>query len=66
MLDEPVKEFERRYHGVDWGWYLDLWAFNCTGGDPLNENIQAVQPLEGFLMVPCMVLLGLLDLVRKH
>ncbi len=29
--EKIIKEQERRYHGVDWGWYPDPWAFNTCG-----------------------------------
>ena len=28
---------ERRYHGVDWGWYPDPWAFNSCGYDAARK-----------------------------
>lgn len=28
ITDEEIKEFDRIYNGVDWGWYPDPWAFN--------------------------------------
>ena len=26
--DDEILTFDRMYHGVDWGWYPDPWAFN--------------------------------------
>lgn len=28
ITDDEIKEFDRIYNGVDWGWYPDPWAFN--------------------------------------
>ena len=33
-IDEKlVRSFDRRYHGVDWGWYPDPWAYNACAYD---------------------------------
>ena len=29
VTDEEIKEFDRLYRGVDWGWYPDPYAYNC-------------------------------------
>lgn len=31
--------FERKYHGVDWGWYPDPWAYNCMSYDPARKTL---------------------------
>ena len=36
---EIIKGLERRYHGVDWGWYPDPWAFNSCGWDPARRRL---------------------------
>lgn len=39
IADEQIKRFERRYHGVDWGWYPDPWAFNSCSYDPARKTL---------------------------
>ena len=39
---EPIPEariaaFDRLYHGVDWGWYPDPWAYNAAAYDPARR-----------------------------
>jgi PBSX family phage terminase large subunit len=29
VTDDEIKEFERLYRGVDWGWFPDPYAYNC-------------------------------------
>ncbi len=29
ITDEEIKQFDRIYRGVDWGWYPDPFAYNC-------------------------------------
>lgn len=31
--------FERKYHGVDWGWYPDPWAYNCMSYDAARKTL---------------------------
>ncbi len=31
--EKAIEGFERRLHGVDWGWYPDPWAFNSCAYD---------------------------------
>ena len=31
--EEEIDRFERRLHGVDWGWYPDPWAYNACAYD---------------------------------
>ncbi|WP_418668400.1 PBSX family phage terminase large subunit [Allofournierella sp.] len=33
ISDEQLAGFERRLHGVDWGWYPDPWAYNGCSYD---------------------------------
>ena len=35
--DETVAAFDRLYHGVDWGWYPDPWAYNAAAYDPARR-----------------------------
>ena len=35
--NNQIQSFERRFHGVDWGWYPDPWAFNSCGWDPARR-----------------------------
>lgn len=33
ISDKQIASFDRRYYGVDWGWYPDPWAFNAMHYD---------------------------------
>ncbi len=35
--DETIAAFDRLYHGVDWGWYPDPWAYNAVSYDPARR-----------------------------
>lgn len=35
--DETIAGFDRLYHGVDWGWYPDPWAYNALAYDPARR-----------------------------
>ena len=35
---DPDK-FERKYHGIDWGWYPDPFAYNCMSYDPARKTL---------------------------
>lgn len=35
--DEQLVGFDRLYHGVDWGWYPDPWAYNAVSYDPARR-----------------------------
>lgn len=37
--DEAVAAFDRLYHGVDWGWYPDPWAYNAVSYDPARRTL---------------------------
>ena len=30
LTDEELERYDRVYHGVDWGWYPDPWAYNAV------------------------------------
>ena len=32
--EQTIAAFDRLYHGVDWGWYPDPWAYNAVSYDP--------------------------------
>lgn len=35
---DPSK-FERKYHGIDWGWYPDPFAYNCMSYDAARKTL---------------------------
>lgn len=35
---DPNK-FERKYHGIDWGWYPDPFAYNCMSYDAARKTL---------------------------
>lgn len=37
--DEEIAVFDRLYHGVDWGWYPDPWAYNAVSYDPARRML---------------------------
>ena len=37
VSDEEIASFDRLYHGVDWGWYPDPWAYNAVAYDPARR-----------------------------
>lgn len=37
--DDRAAAFDRVYHGVDWGWYPDPWAYNAAGYDPARRTL---------------------------
>ena len=39
ITDQQIKTFERRLHGVDWGWYPDPWAYNGCSYDPARRTL---------------------------
>lgn len=39
IADAACAGFERRYHGVDWGWYPDPWAYNAAGYDAARRTL---------------------------
>ena len=34
-----TSKFERKYHGIDWGWYPDPFAFNTMSYDPARKTL---------------------------
>lgn len=39
ITKEQVNGFERRLHGVDWGWYPDPWAYNGCSYDAARKTL---------------------------
>ena len=39
ITDQEIKEFDRIYNGVDWGWYPDPWAFNRMHYDAARRTL---------------------------
>lgn len=39
VTDDEVKEFDRIYRGVDWGWYPDPFAYVCMHYDPARLRL---------------------------
>lgn len=39
VTDEEIKEFDRLYRGVDWGWYPDPYAYNCMTYIPSQHKL---------------------------
>lgn len=39
LTTEELNRFERIYHGVDWGWYPDPWAYNGCRYDPAHKTL---------------------------
>lgn len=37
VSDDEIMTYERYYHGVDWGWYPDPWAYNALTYDPARR-----------------------------
>ena len=37
--DEEIAAFDRLYHGVDWGWYPDPWAYNAVHYDAARQTL---------------------------
>ena len=37
--DEEIAAFDRLYHGVDWGWYPDPWAYNAVYYDAARRTL---------------------------
>lgn len=47
---EPLEEtrlaaFDRLYHGVDWGWYPDPWAYNAVAYDAARRTLYILDEL---------------------
>ena len=39
VADEEIELFDRVYHGVDWGWYPDPWAYNAVYYDAARRTL---------------------------
>lgn len=39
LTDKQLDTFDRRMHGVDWGWYPDPWAFNSVHYDAARRTL---------------------------
>lgn len=37
--DGRIAAFDRLYHGVDWGWYPDPWAYNAVSYDAARRTL---------------------------
>lgn len=45
-IPDPVAAaFDRVYHGVDWGWYPDPWAYNAVAYDPARRLVYVLDEL---------------------
>ena len=45
VSDEEIASFDRLYHGVDWGWYPDPWAYNAVAYDPARRTLVVLDEL---------------------
>ena len=39
LTTEQCQSFDRVYHGVDWGWYPDPWAYNAVHYDAARRTL---------------------------
>ena len=39
VTDAELETFDRLYHGVDWGWYPDPWAYNAVYYDAARRTL---------------------------
>jgi len=39
ITDGQIKSFDRAFHGIDWGWYPDPWAFNSCYYDAARKAL---------------------------
>ena len=39
VTDGEIAAFDRLYHGVDWGWYPDPWAYNAVSYDAARRTL---------------------------
>ena len=39
VTDAELEGFDRLYHGVDWGWYPDPWAYNAVHYDAARRTL---------------------------
>lgn len=47
IADAEIAEFDRIYHGVDWGWYPDPWAYNRMHYDANRHRLYIFGELHG-------------------
>lgn len=47
ITDAEVAEFDRIYHGVDWGWFPDPWAYNRMHYDAARHRLYIFGELHG-------------------
>lgn len=47
ITDAEIAEFDRIYHGVDWGWYPDPWAYNRMHYDANRHRLYIFGELHG-------------------
>lgn len=47
ITDDEVKQFDRLYQGVDWGFYPDPWAFNQMHYDAARRTLYIFGELDG-------------------
>jgi PBSX family phage terminase large subunit len=47
ITDEEIGEFDRIYHGVDWGWFPDPWAYNKMHYDAARHRLYIFGELHG-------------------
>ncbi len=47
ITDAEIAEFDRIYHGVDWGWYPDPWAYNRMHYDAARHRLYVFGELHG-------------------
>ena len=46
--DDEILTFDRYYHGVDWGWWPDPWAYNACAYDPARRRLVIFDELTRF------------------
>lgn len=47
ITDAEIAEFDRIYHGVDWGWYPDPWVYNRMHYDAARHRLYIFGELHG-------------------
>ena len=46
--DDEILTYDRIYHGVDWGWWPDPWAYNACAYDPARRRLVIFDELTRF------------------
>lgn len=46
--DDEILTYDRIYHGVDWGWWPDPWAYNACAYDPTRRRLVIFDELTRF------------------